>query len=80
MIIEYTDGNVHRIRLDFSDLKEVPVLCSPKDIASCHDVMANESKLLRAAELVTSEVRSVTKIYSVLTYQDGKMWLNGYDK
>lgn len=77
MIIEYKDGHVHRIRLDFSDLKEVPKLVAIKSIA---DSSANESILLDAALLSTLDVVDVNKTYSVLTYQSNRVWLNGYDK
>jgi hypothetical protein len=71
MIIEYTDCHVHRIRLDFADLKDLPELVPASSIPS---------KLLDAALLVIGDVRSHTKTYEVLTYQNGKVWLNGYDK
>jgi hypothetical protein len=81
MIIEYTDCHVHRIRLDFSDLKEeLPRLKLSLPEKSKEDVMANEAKLLAAALQVIGDVRSNTKTYEILTYQNNRIWLNGYDK
>lgn len=77
MIIEYTDCHVHRIRLDFSDLEVVPELLPVKSRA---DVMDNNFMLLEASLPLIRDVRHNGRSYSVLTYQNNTIWLNGYEK
>lgn len=72
MILYYDNGTVSRVRLDFSDLPNLPALSTIANKATAlADRMENERKLLVAA----TEILPLEQKYSVLSYQDNKVWL-----